>query len=113
MESFKIGQVAKQSGLCVETVRFYEREGLIEEPPRQTSGYRAYPGSVVSRVREELVESLVEEAVRWASESVDLVDEKTAPGLGAAPGILLGIVLGAACWLVIIAAGYLVLTALS
>ena len=67
----------------------------------------------VNRVRGELVESLVEEAVRWASESVDLVDEKTAPGLGAAPGILLGIVLGAACWLVIIAAGYLVLTALS
>ena len=67
----------------------------------------------VNRVRGELIEGLVEEAVRWASESVDLVDEKTAPGLGAARGILLGIVLGAACWLVIIAAGYLVLTALS
>ncbi len=33
----------------------------------------------VNRVRGKLVESLVEEAVRWASESVDLVDEKTAP----------------------------------
>lgn len=67
----------------------------------------------VDRVRRELVESLLEdsEAARWAS--VDLVDEETAPGLGAARGVLLGIVLGAVCWLVIIAAGYLVLKMLS
>ncbi len=50
MESLKIGEVAKQSGLGVETVRFYEREGLIAEPPRRASGYRAYPGSVVPRL---------------------------------------------------------------
>ena len=46
----KIGEVAKAAGLGIDAVRFYEREGLIEEPPRQASGYRAYPGSVVSRL---------------------------------------------------------------
>ena len=67
----------------------------------------------VDRVRGELVESQVEdsEAARWAN--VDLDDEETAPGLGAARGVLLGIVFGAVCWLVIIAAGYLVLKVLS
>jgi len=46
----KIGEVAKAAGLGIDAVRFYERKGLIEEPPRQASGYRAYPGSVVSRL---------------------------------------------------------------
>ena len=67
----------------------------------------------VNRVSGELVESLLEdsEAAQWAN--VDLVDEETAPGLRVAHGVLFGMVLGAACWLVIIAAGHLVLTALS
>ena len=46
-----IGQVARRSGFGVETVRFYERNGLIEHPPRRPSGYRQYPESVVSRLR--------------------------------------------------------------
>lgn len=46
-----IGQVARRSGFGVETVRFYERNGLIDEPPRRTSGYRQYPESVISRLR--------------------------------------------------------------
>ncbi len=50
VESLTIGQVAKRTGLGVETVRFYEREGLIAEPPRRSSGYRAYPASVVPRL---------------------------------------------------------------
>ena len=67
----------------------------------------------VNRVRGELVESLLEdsEGAGWAN--VDLDDKETAPGLRAARGVLFGMVLGAACWLVIIAAGYLVPTALS
>jgi len=40
MEILSIGQVARRAGVGVETVRFYEREGLLEEPPRRTSGYR-------------------------------------------------------------------------
>ncbi len=46
-----IGQVAKRSGIGLETVRFYERKGLVEEPPRTVSGYRQYPEDVVSRIR--------------------------------------------------------------
>ncbi|MEX2541441.1 MAG: MerR family transcriptional regulator [Trueperaceae bacterium] len=47
----KIGQVARQAGLGVETVRFYERQGLLEEPPRTDAGYRQYPTETVSRLR--------------------------------------------------------------
>ena len=46
-----IGEVAKRSGIGLETVRFYERKGLIEEPPRTDSGYRQYLEDVVGRVR--------------------------------------------------------------
>ena len=46
-----IGQVPKRSGIGLETVRFYERKGLIEEPPRTDSGYRQYPEEVVVRIR--------------------------------------------------------------
>ncbi len=46
-----IGQVAHRSGFGTETIRFYERTGLIEEPPRRTSGYRQYPENVISKLR--------------------------------------------------------------
>ena len=45
-----IGQVAKAAGLGVETIRFYEKEGLIDEPLRRTSGYRDYAQSAVPRL---------------------------------------------------------------
>ncbi len=51
MTAMTIGKVAKQSGVGVETVRFYEREGLLEEPPRRPSGYRQYPQDTVERLR--------------------------------------------------------------
>ncbi len=50
METFSIGQVARKAGVGVETVRFYEREGLLEEPPRRASGYRQYSEQVVKRI---------------------------------------------------------------
>ena len=46
-----IGEVAKRSGIGIETVRFYERKGLIAEPPRTDSGYRQYPEEAVGRIR--------------------------------------------------------------
>jgi Hg(II)-responsive transcriptional regulator len=51
MEILSIGQVARRAGVGVETVRFYEREGLLEEPPRRASGYRQYSEQVVTRLR--------------------------------------------------------------
>lgn len=38
----KIGELASHAGCDVQTVRFYEREGLLEAPPRDASGYRHY-----------------------------------------------------------------------
>lgn len=51
IEALTIGQVARRAGVGVETIRFYEREGLIAEPERQpSSGYRQYPRQAVKRV---------------------------------------------------------------
>ena len=38
----RIGELARQTGVDVQTVRYYEREGLLEAPARTGSGYRAY-----------------------------------------------------------------------
>jgi MerR family transcriptional regulator, copper efflux regulator len=51
MKSLTIGQVAHEAGVGIETVRFYERKGLIEEPTRRASGYRQYGEEVVDRLR--------------------------------------------------------------
>jgi len=50
MDMLSIGQVARRAGVGVETVRYYEREGLLEEPPRRASGYRQYSDEVVKRL---------------------------------------------------------------
>jgi MerR family mercuric resistance operon transcriptional regulator len=51
MQPFTIGRVAHQAGVGVETVRLYERQGLITQPPRGASGYRHYPEETVARLR--------------------------------------------------------------
>ena len=51
IKPFTIGQVAKLSSVGVETVRFYERKGLITEPPRKESGYRQYPQDAIRRIQ--------------------------------------------------------------
>jgi Cu(I)-responsive transcriptional regulator len=51
METMTISQVAERAGIGLETVRFYEKQGLIPEPPRTRSGYRQYPHDSVPRLR--------------------------------------------------------------
>jgi Hg(II)-responsive transcriptional regulator len=51
MSRLTIGQLAKRAGVGVETLRFYEREGLLPKPERATSGYRQYAPEAVERVR--------------------------------------------------------------
>lgn len=46
-----IGQVAKAAHVNIETIRYYEREGLIPAPPRTPAGYRQYTDEAVRRVR--------------------------------------------------------------
>ena len=47
----KTGELAREAGVNVETIRFYERKGLLPEPPRRSSGYREYPIAAVRRIR--------------------------------------------------------------
>jgi DNA-binding transcriptional MerR regulator len=47
----KIGEVAKQAGVTVDTVRFYERVGVLPEPARTESRYRDYEPETVERIR--------------------------------------------------------------
>jgi MerR family transcriptional regulator, copper efflux regulator len=51
MDALTIGRLAERAGVGVETIRFYERRGLIPEPRRTASGYRQYPSGEVSRLR--------------------------------------------------------------
>jgi DNA-binding transcriptional MerR regulator len=46
----KIGEVAKRTGVGIETLRFYERQGLLGHPARTESGYRLYDESVVEQL---------------------------------------------------------------
>lgn len=51
LSTLSIGQVAKLAGVGIETIRFYEREGIIKEPPRRDSGYRMYDPEIIGRLR--------------------------------------------------------------
>jgi Hg(II)-responsive transcriptional regulator len=51
MKLMRIGEVAKCSGVGIETIRYYEREGLLAAPKRQPSGYRQYDESVIARLQ--------------------------------------------------------------
>jgi len=51
MDGLTIGKVARGAGLAIDTVRYYEREGLLEKPARTTSGYRHYSSDAVARLR--------------------------------------------------------------
>jgi MerR family transcriptional regulator, copper efflux regulator len=46
----KIGDVSKTSGVGIETLRFYEKIGLLERPQRTGSGYRIYDGEILERL---------------------------------------------------------------
>ena len=46
----KIGELASRAACDVQTVRFYEREGLLEEPQREASGYRRYDERHLTRL---------------------------------------------------------------
>lgn len=51
MTGLTIGELAKRACVGVETVRFYERQGILEQPPRTASGYRQFPEDAVERIR--------------------------------------------------------------
>lgn len=50
METLTIGELADRAGVKVATIRYYERRGLLPEPPRDPNGYRRYTDTAVSRL---------------------------------------------------------------
>jgi hypothetical protein len=52
MRDLTIGEAARRGGVGVETIRFYERRGLIEQPAKpEGSGFRVYPAEVIKRIQ--------------------------------------------------------------
>lgn len=51
MTDITIGELAKRAGVHLETIRYYERRGLIAEPPRNKAGYRMYSISDIEHIR--------------------------------------------------------------
>lgn len=51
MKGLTIGAVAKRAAVNIETIRYYERCGILKEPPRRPSGYRQYDPDTVPLIR--------------------------------------------------------------
>jgi MerR family transcriptional regulator, copper efflux regulator len=51
MDGLTIGEVAERAKVHIETLRYYERRGLVTGPPRSLSNYRLYPEDAVRRVQ--------------------------------------------------------------
>ncbi|GAA1688988.1 Zn(2+)-responsive transcriptional regulator [Nonomuraea maheshkhaliensis] len=95
----KIGQVAREAGVSVDAVRFYERRGILPVARRRPSGYRVFDAAAVERIRmakslqelgftlDEIVDALAAhdrggatcDSERWRLEAVvDRIDAKIA-----------------------------------
>lgn len=48
---FAIGEASKRSGVSIETIRYYEREGIVPRPARAANGRRAYTDAEIGRLR--------------------------------------------------------------
>jgi MerR family mercuric resistance operon transcriptional regulator len=51
MSPLTIGKLAKQTEVTVETIRYYQRIGLLVEPDKPDSGYRHYPADAITNIR--------------------------------------------------------------
>lgn len=50
-EKLTIGRLASLGGVNLETIRYYERQGLLPAPPRTAAGYRVFPREAARRIR--------------------------------------------------------------
>ena len=50
-EGLSIGTLARAADVSVQTIRYYERRGLLPQPARRASGYRVYAAETVTRLR--------------------------------------------------------------
>lgn len=75
----KIGELAKQAGVKVETLRFYERQGLLPPPMRTDSGYRQYSSDDLHRLR------FIQQAKSFGFSLREIKDVLRARGRGECP----------------------------
>ena len=47
----QIGDISRKSGMSIHTIRYYEKRGLLKEPPRREGGFRIYPLDTVEQLR--------------------------------------------------------------
>lgn len=83
-----IGKLAERAGVNVETIRYYQRRGLLDEPKKPLEGYRHYPPDMTKRVRfikraqaigfslEEIIGLLRLDAARACAETQELATRK-------------------------------------
>jgi MerR family mercuric resistance operon transcriptional regulator len=76
----RIGEVAAEAGVNIQTVRYYERLGLLPEPQRRSSGYRAYDHDTVRLVR---FIKRAQELGFTLREIAELIDLRQSPRRGA------------------------------
>jgi|GEM_PF-720537 len=50
-KAYQIGEVARETGFSVHTIRYYEKTGLLKSPDRTEGGFRKYPVSVIGKLR--------------------------------------------------------------
>ncbi len=65
-----IGETAEQAGVNVQTLRYYERRGLLPRPPRRASGYREFKLRRGSRVNRQQIRSVAERRVRQIEQKI-------------------------------------------
>jgi len=74
-----IGALARAAGVGVETIRYYERRGLLPDPPRSAAGHRRYPVGSIDRVEFIRRAKDLGFTLREISELIDLRVEDGAP----------------------------------
>jgi len=79
LETFRSGALAKAVGLSPDTLRHYERMGVLPRASRTAAGYRLYPASAVARVR------VVQNALRIGFTLTELAEVLKARDAGGAP----------------------------
>ena len=60
MSLHRIGEVAKQTGVTIETLRYYEKQGLVDSPSRTDAGYRLYSERAIQQI-----EFIVSAKIAW------------------------------------------------
>ncbi|WP_128931549.1 MerR family transcriptional regulator [Bradyrhizobium zhanjiangense] len=79
VKSMRRAELAQRTGCNLETVRYYEKVGLLSEPPRTPGGYRSYDAAHEQRVRFILRARELGFSLREIRELLHLVDERDQP----------------------------------